>query len=74
MARDLSVDAVVARARSRLRDARVNAGGGGEDVAVRPGAISERPAIRVDAQPGVLVVEGGTAQLSVEATVRESGG
>ncbi|GAX84925.1 hypothetical protein CEUSTIGMA_g12346.t1 [Chlamydomonas eustigma] len=60
----MSLEAVVARARSRLKDAR------GGDVVVRPGLLSEVPMIRMDPTP-VTIPEGGQVQFKIVASGME---
>ncbi|KAL6765691.1 ciliary basal body-associated, B9 protein-domain-containing protein [Haematococcus lacustris] len=62
--RDLSLAAVVERARSRLKDAR------GGDVALRPGVVSAAPGIRRGPQD-CRVQEGAMVELRVEAVGME---
>ncbi|KAG1660692.1 hypothetical protein FOA52_015903 [Chlamydomonas sp. UWO 241] len=58
---DPALDAVLARAKSRLRDAR------GGELSIRQGVIADAPAIRLE--PGPLSMpEGGMAQFRIAAT------
>lgn len=60
----LSLQAIVDRARNRLRDAR-----GGDDVVVRPGVVSEAPSIRQHPPELLHVQEGNIAELKIIAKV-----
>ncbi len=64
--KDANLELVLARARSRLREAR------GGEVAVRAGLVSEAPVIRLDPSPASLP-EGSMASFKVAATVGTRG-